>query len=241
LEISTTKSTVGHGTTSHPSSSLKSWTDRTIDILSQIQQDILAAEAQILIATDTIAELDCLLAFATASRDLQLHRPQMVTENVIRIQQGRHLLYEMTTDMYIANDTLLVGGSAEGAPAQQGKSLVRQAKQVAVAAFLPFHPSADDSCLFEWIGKDSICETGRFDLLHGTNRVVRQMYLTACMNPRNNLRTCSFVPAAAATLGPVDKIYTRLQTKESTAKVRAKGIPSRHPLTTRHFRRPLHS
>jgi DNA mismatch repair protein MSH5 len=138
LEISTTKSTVGHGTTSHPSSSLKSSTDRTIDILSQIQQDILGAEAELLIATDTIAELDCLLAFATASRDLQLHRPQMVTENVIRIQQGRHLLYEMTTDMYIANDTLLVGGSAGGAPAQQGKSLVRQAEQVAVTAFLRF-------------------------------------------------------------------------------------------------------
>lgn len=84
--------------------------DRSIDLLDELLDSILSAQTQILGATDSLAEMDCLMAFATATRDYQLHRPQMVEENVIKIQRGRHLLYELTMDMYVSNDTLLAGG-----------------------------------------------------------------------------------------------------------------------------------
>ncbi len=86
------------------------FTDRSIDILEELLDDILAAQTQVLAATDTLAELDCLLAFADATQVYQLHRPQMVEDNVIKIHKGRQLLYELTMDMYVANDTLLAGG-----------------------------------------------------------------------------------------------------------------------------------
>lgn len=46
-----------------------------------------------------------ILAMTATCETFGLVRPRMVEENVLIIQKGRHILYEMANDAYISNDT----------------------------------------------------------------------------------------------------------------------------------------
>lgn len=44
------------------------------------------------------------MALASTARELDWHRPQLVDENVLRIDRGRHPLVEQCTRHFVAND-----------------------------------------------------------------------------------------------------------------------------------------
>lgn len=46
-----------------------------------------------------------ILAMTSICETFGLVRPRMVEENVLIIQKGRHILYEMANEAYISNDT----------------------------------------------------------------------------------------------------------------------------------------
>jgi hypothetical protein len=54
---------------------------------------------------DLIAELDCLIAFTLAARQLNYVRPVLVDENIVEIVEGRHPLGEVCIEMFVPNDT----------------------------------------------------------------------------------------------------------------------------------------
>lgn len=67
--------------------------DRELEIIQELLEEILAATEAIEASCDVCAELDCLLAFAEASRIYDYRRPNMVDENVIELIQARYGLY----------------------------------------------------------------------------------------------------------------------------------------------------
>ncbi|WVR09061.1 hypothetical protein IAU60_006122 [Kwoniella sp. DSM 27419] len=84
---------------------------REIDIIQELLGELPKYEQDICAATDIIAELDCLVSFASAARDYDLVRPVMTDDGTLKIRKGRHLLYErLVPGTYVPNDTLLRGG-----------------------------------------------------------------------------------------------------------------------------------
>ncbi|KAK9821426.1 hypothetical protein WJX81_003661 [Elliptochloris bilobata] len=83
-------------------------------------------------------EVDCLVAMAMAAHDYGWCRPELTTDNVLEISQGKHLLTELVTDTYIPNDTKMTAHQGRvqviTGPNFSGKSCY--AKQVALIVFL---------------------------------------------------------------------------------------------------------
>ncbi|KAJ9121612.1 hypothetical protein QFC22_002232 [Naganishia vaughanmartiniae] len=79
--------------------------DLTVDIAEDLAIEVRKAEAMLLEIDQVVAELDCILAMTATCETFGLVRPRMVDENVLIIQKGRHILYEMANETYISNDT----------------------------------------------------------------------------------------------------------------------------------------
>jgi DNA mismatch repair protein MSH5 len=63
--------------------------DREIEIVQELLDRILVSGEGMRHACEVCAELDCLLAFAEASRAYNYCRPQMTVDPIIDIDQGR--------------------------------------------------------------------------------------------------------------------------------------------------------
>ncbi|KAH9889862.1 DNA mismatch repair protein MutS [Cubamyces lactineus] len=171
--------------------------DREIEIVQALQESLLVYAEDIARVCDICAELDCLLSFAAASRSYDYRRPQMTEQNIIDIKQGRHPLQELVVDTFVPNDAFIVGGAGLGVS--------------------PEDISSDDE------------ESSRENVHHSKNSVVVCTGANACgkialiqyMAQVCRVSSESFVPAESATLGVVDKIFTRIQTRESVSRVQS--------------------
>ncbi|KAL1722791.1 DNA mismatch repair protein MutS [Schizophyllum commune] len=165
--------------------------DREIEIVQGLLTEILVYYEDMTESCDVCAELDCLLSLADACRAFNYRRPIMVDENVIIINGGRHPLQEQVVDTFVANDTRLAGGL--GAHVQM---------------------DSDDG------NEETDGERGKTEFMKpvalctGANACGKSVYLkqTALIH---------FVPADSATLGLVDKIFTRISTRDSVSKVQS--------------------
>ncbi|KAJ5902185.1 DNA mismatch repair protein MutS core [Penicillium taxi] len=84
--------------------------EKEIEIVYDLAQKVLQYENLLVETSDICGELDSLLALTQAAICYKLVRPRMVTENVVRIKGGRHMIQGLTVPSYVPNDTLLVGG-----------------------------------------------------------------------------------------------------------------------------------
>ncbi|KAJ5975477.1 hypothetical protein N7481_009184 [Penicillium waksmanii] len=84
--------------------------EKEIEIVYELAQKVLQYEEMLVEASDICGELDSTLALTQAALSYNLCRPRIVSENVIRIKGGRHLLQELTVSSYVPNDTLILGG-----------------------------------------------------------------------------------------------------------------------------------
>ncbi|KAJ9102410.1 hypothetical protein QFC21_002810 [Naganishia friedmannii] len=160
--------------------------DLTVDITESLATDVRKMDAMLLEVDQVVAELDCILALTATCETFGLVRPRMVEENVLIIQKGRHILYEMANEAYIGNDTDL----------RHTTNLQEE----------PEDPTAKTS------EQNLMLITGANG--SGKSAYGKQVALIAYM-----AQIGSYVPAEAAILGVVDKLYTRIQTRESTSKV----------------------
>mmetsp|Transcript_1839 Transcript_1839/g.2644 ORF Transcript_1839/g.2644 Transcript_1839/m.2644 type:complete len:130 (+) Transcript_1839:384-773(+) len=82
-------------------------------IVNELEEDILECETEIRSTFDAIAELDCILSFASCANELNLVKPEILCGNengyqVYNIIGGRHLLQELMIDNeFIPNDTII--------------------------------------------------------------------------------------------------------------------------------------
>lgn len=77
-------------------------------IVAELEDDILDRENELRRSFNTLADLDCILAFAHCAEDLKYVRPEIVPaeENCIQIRNGRNPLQEMITETgFIPNNT----------------------------------------------------------------------------------------------------------------------------------------
>ncbi|KAI6147241.1 muts domain V-domain-containing protein [Pisolithus tinctorius] len=168
--------------------------DREIELVQELLEKIVPFHDSIMNICDVCAELDCLLAFAEAARSFNYRRPRMVEGSIMDIVQGRHPLQELVADAFVPNDARLVGGIGFG------QSYVPD-DAFSVADGLPFNSVV---------------------LCTGANACGKSVYLKQVALIQYMAQViCSFVPAESATLGIVDKIFTRIQTKESVSKVQS--------------------
>ncbi|KAF7298995.1 MutS 5 [Mycena indigotica] len=165
--------------------------DREIEIVQELLEEIIVHFDGMAAACDIMAELDCLLSFACASRGLGYRRPNIVEDNIIDIQQGRHPLQEQVVDAFVPNDAHIAGGSG------------------------------DRSVL---VGDESTHEAEEWNsivLCTGANACGKSVYLKQVALIQYMAQIGCFVPAESATLGIVDKIFTRISTRESVSKVQS--------------------
>jgi DNA mismatch repair protein MSH5 len=82
--------------------------DTELLIVAELEDDILECENELRETFNALADLDCILAFASCADDLQYVRPEVVPagENCINISNGRHPLQEIIIDgNFIPNNT----------------------------------------------------------------------------------------------------------------------------------------
>ncbi|KMS96257.1 hypothetical protein BVRB_000640 [Beta vulgaris subsp. vulgaris] len=105
----------------------------TRDLISHV----LLFSTHLLKAVNFVAELDCFLSLALVANQNNYVRPNLTTDAILEIQNGRHVLQEMTVDTFIPNDTKILDEgkiSIITGPNYSGKSIY--IKQVALIVFL---------------------------------------------------------------------------------------------------------
>ncbi|KAJ3811875.1 DNA mismatch repair protein MutS [Lentinula aff. lateritia] len=170
--------------------------DREIEIIQALLEEILVHDAAMSHACDVCAELDCLLAFADVSRAYDYQRPVMVEDNIIDIVQGRHPLQELVVDTFVPNDARITGGDGY---------------------FSIFTNTSEVDTLLE----ENHSKLNTVLLCTGANACGKSVYLKQIALIQYMAQIGCFVPAEAATLGIVDKIFTRISTRESVSKVQS--------------------
>ncbi|TYG72015.1 hypothetical protein ES288_D05G446000v1 [Gossypium darwinii] len=106
-------------------------------IIRDLVLRVLTFSTQLHKAVNFVSELDCFLSLAMVARQNNYVRPTLTMETTLDIQNGRHVLQEMTVDTFIPNDTKILD---EGrihiitGPNYSGKSIY--IKQVALIVFL---------------------------------------------------------------------------------------------------------
>ncbi|KAI9464933.1 DNA mismatch repair protein MutS [Lactarius psammicola] len=175
--------------------------DRELEIIQELAESVLPFSEAISDACDICAELDCLLCFAEATSLYNYRRPRMSKENVIKIQQGRPWTHSYQTTSF------LVGGAG-------------------IDSYPDVH-GVDDDLMSEGstLGNSVLICTGANAC--GKSVYLKQIALIQLMAqlfrlpPPDDPFGASFVPAESATLGIVDKVFTRIQTRESVSKVQS--------------------
>ncbi|GAA6004146.1 hypothetical protein JCM10207_002453 [Rhodosporidiobolus poonsookiae] len=171
-------------------------TDKEIEIIHALLQHLLRLTPSLLAASDALAELDCLIAFAEAAQLYEWIRPEMVEKPVCEIVGGRHPLAELCVESFVKNSTSLVGGC--GAPA------VKEEDD-------PYGASAETTKTSKE-GKNSMA------VITGANFSGKSVYLKQVALIVFMAHIGCFVPAEKAIIGLTDRILTRVSTRESVTR-----------------------
>ncbi|KAL5501790.1 hypothetical protein ACEPAH_9050 [Sanghuangporus vaninii] len=186
--------------------------DREIEIIQTLLEKILQFADPISQACDACAELDCLLCYAEASRMHNYCRPAMTEDNVLYVRQGRHPLQEQVVDTFVPNDIHLRSGTnidvnADNDEIEDGCSSENVRSMLVLTGANACGKSVylKQAALIQYMAQIGWCQ------------------LSSDVPPIiTNVTLCpSFVPAESATLGVVDKIFTRVQTRETVSKIQS--------------------
>jgi DNA mismatch repair protein MSH5 len=175
--------------------------DKEIEVLQDLAQNVLEYEDLLITCSEICGELDCLVAMAQGANQLNLVRPNVVEDNIVKITAGRHILQELTVPSFIPNDGYLVGGKG----AENPHTSPRRPSQS------PCPPSHQPREIHEAEGPSMVILTG--PNYSGKSIYLKQIALIVYM-----AHVGSFVPAEAATIGITDKILTRIATRETVSR-----------------------
>jgi len=107
-------------------------------IIRNLEKKILEHESQISQIVNALAELDCLLSLSIAAHEFRFCKPELVEENIIAIEEGRHPIQELCVPQFIPNDTIISPSTGVvkfiTGPNFSGKSVY--IKQVGLIVFL---------------------------------------------------------------------------------------------------------
>ena len=82
-------------------------------IAAELEESIIEYDLSLRKTFHSLAELDCILAFANAASELSFTKPEVVdNENIVIVEDGRNPLQEIVTEhKYISNDVLITSSN----------------------------------------------------------------------------------------------------------------------------------
>ncbi len=164
------------------------------ELFQRVREEVLGQLPQIQQTASALAQLDVLAGFAEIARLFNHCRPEVRDEGVLNIRDGRHPVLEqqLIEERFVPNDTALASSSERGCPQPQHVEANGGA-----AAGDSRGPSENSS--FPQIA----LITG--PNMAGKSTYIRQVALLALL-----AHTGAFLPAAAARVDLVDRIFTRI-------------------------------
>lgn len=122
--------------------------DREVEIIHDLATKILKYEEALVMASDVCGKLDAILALAIGAGKYGWTAPQMTTDNILQISEGRHPLQELVLPSFVPNGCHLAGGKSRErrsneedatalvltGPNHSGKSVY--IKQIAIIVYL---------------------------------------------------------------------------------------------------------
>eukprot|EP00794_Sanderia_malayensis_P008159 gene8159-9032_t len=112
--------------------------DHETAIMYRLQNVIIENSQLLLSVVELCSELDCFLAFATASREGNYCRPELVENSVLSIKGCRHPIQELCTNQFVPNDVDVEIDKSRikviTSPNASGKSIYL--KQIGLVVFL---------------------------------------------------------------------------------------------------------
>ncbi|RYP27731.1 hypothetical protein DL767_007568 [Monosporascus sp. MG133] len=166
--------------------------DREIEIIHELGVKVLEREEDIIATSEILGELDSLLALAVGSGLYNWVAPQMMDENIIHIEGGRHPLQELVVPSFIANDCRLSGGTSEA-----DQNLRSEAESSGAGDFQEYPSTL---------------------VLTGPNHSGKSVYIKQVALIVYLAHIGCFVPAERARIGLTDRILTRIATRESVSR-----------------------
>lgn len=160
---------------------------REREIFEELSASIASRLTEVATIADTLGELDVLLGFAEHAARAGWVRPTMTDANVLTIHDGRHPVLERTLGRDFVPNDVEVGGE------QEGRGAAEQGKDSNPSSPAPLHPCSPSLSLI----------TG--PNMAGKSTFIRQVALITLL-----AHAGSFVPAARATIGLTDRIFTRI-------------------------------
>jgi DNA mismatch repair protein MSH5 len=83
--------------------------DREVEIIHGLSNQVLQYAAALTKASDICGEFDAIFALASGAKKYGLVAPRMTSQNILSIQNGRHLLQELVVPSFVTNDCDLSG------------------------------------------------------------------------------------------------------------------------------------
>jgi DNA mismatch repair protein MSH5 len=169
--------------------------DMEASILGQLVQEIDARyKASLVTSCEAAAEVDCLLSLALASKELGLTRPRLTRGTELIVKRGRHILTEGIVDTFIPNDTDMFSYNEE----EEGREIVGD--------------GGDDNN-----NNTTTKQQHRVHIITGPNASGKSVYIKQVAIIAFLAHIGCFVPAESACIGMIDRIFTRLTSRETLA------------------------
>ena len=156
------------------------------ELFQRVREEVLGQLPKIQQTASALAQLDVLASFAETARIHNYCRPQVSDEGVLQIRDGRHPVLEqqLVEERFVPNDTGL-------ASSERGLQ--------------PASVSADESEMKRPEGR-----APQIALITGPNMAGKSTYIRQVALLTLLAHTGSFVPATAARIDLVDRIFTRI-------------------------------
>jgi DNA mismatch repair protein MutS len=171
------------------------------ELFQRVREEVLGQLPQIQQTASALAQLDVLASFAEIARLFNHCRPEVRDEGVLNIRDGRHPVLEqqLIEERFVPNDTALAASAERGLQAASASDGQAASKRPEGRA-----PEGDSALRVPRSAFPQIALiTG--PNMAGKSTYIRQVALLALL-----AHTGAFLPAAAARVDLVDRIFTRI-------------------------------
>jgi DNA mismatch repair protein MutS len=174
------------------------------DLFQRVREEVLGCIPQIQQTAGALAELDVLGAFAATARLFNYCRPEIGNDGVLFIREGRHPVLEQGPERFVPNDIAI-------SSSPQGVDLLLEGDEERKTEFSKLHPVGTSRSAPRVTLPQIMLITG--PNMAGKSTYIRQAALLTLM-----AHTGSFVPAPAARIDLVDRIFTRIGASDDLAR-----------------------
>ncbi|TIB17858.1 hypothetical protein E3P92_00878 [Wallemia ichthyophaga] len=199
--------------------------DRETEIAYDLSQFVLSYTKELSKMAAAIAELDILLALTRISELNSFSKPLIATTPIIRISEGRHPLQEMCVNDFVQNDTFFKKTSETRIRVDDDIDIIESRGTAPSASHTPApRTPTHQLSSFSATGSDrqtSVQLNNSAMVITGANGSGKSVYLKQVGLIVIMAQIGCYVPAESATIGLVDKLFTRIMCKESSSKMQS--------------------